>query len=431
MKVEVQSRKVVKPATPTPPHLRRYKISMIDDLNPPMHVIRILYYPYPPRFLDLESPLAQILPAFYPLAGRYLKHHHAVDCNDAGALFSHALVHCHLTDLTMDPTLPPSHFNSLLPVDIAAADDPTDPMLAVQVNTFLCGGVAVAVCASHRIFDACSLTILLAAWADAAGDKPEGLRIRPNFTSSSLFPSENAAPLDFGVSRTRNGKIVGKRVAFDQSVISRLRAWADLDGGERPPSRVVLVSAVLTQALLRADTAKHCGHHHRAALVAHAVNVRERTVPPVPRHACGTWVSMSCTELSGDERRDAERDFPGLASRMREATMRGVRDCARIFSEEEFGRWALVDSYAEIAEKGSRPDYKAIYVTDWSKFGDYELDFGFGKPVWVSLADVPLEDLFILMNTKENDGIEAWVYLDESNMQYFEKDEEIKLLVSN
>lgn len=110
--------------------------------------------------------------------------------------------------------------------------------------------------------------------------------------------------------------------------------------------------------------------------------------------------------------------------------MRGIEDCARIFSDKDFGRWILVDSYFEAAKKAERPDYKVIWITDWSKLGEYELDFGFGKPVWVSLADVPLKDLFILMNTKENDGIEAWVYLHESEMPHFERDHDIRKLTA-
>nr|AMZ03410.1 acyltransferase ACT4 [Plectranthus barbatus] len=422
MKVEIESQKLVKPCTPTPSHLRRYKISMIDELNPPMHVIRILYYPPTSNPINLEPPLAQVLPLFYPLAGRYIKLDHTVDCNDAGAHFSQARVDCRLHAL-MDPAFPPSHLNSLLPVDIAAADEPTDPMLAIQINRFQCGGVAIGVCASHRIFDACSLSIFLTAWANAAvgGD----LVITPDFNSPSLFPSANVAPLDFGVSRTIEGRrIVGKRIVFDKNEISRLREKVPvMTTTGRPPSRVVVVSTVLTQALLRADRVRH--GRQRSTLIAHAINVRERTVPPVHKHACGTWVSISYTEYDGEDSRKLEGDYVTMVGEMREATVRGVVDCGRIFSEEEFGRWVLVDSYAEIAKKGGRDDYKVIYVTDWSKFGDYDLEMGFGKPVWVSLGDVPLEDLFILMNTRDNDGIEAWVYLDESDMPFFEQDHHI------
>ncbi|KAK4403543.1 Pelargonidin 3-O-(6-caffeoylglucoside) 5-O-(6-O-malonylglucoside) 4'''-malonyltransferase [Sesamum angolense] len=179
-------------------------------------------------------------------------------------------------------------------------------------------------------------------------------------------------------------------------------------GTERPPSRVVVVSTILTQALLRGDRAKH--GKSRASLIAQAINVRERTVPPVGKYSCGTWVSISYLDFNPNQSHEMEQNYLGMVLKMREATVQGVKDCARILSDREFGKWVLVDSYFHAAQKASGPDYKVIWVTDWSKFGEYELDFGFGKPVWVSLADVPLRDLLILMNTKDNDGIEAVVF---------------------
>ncbi|GFP87144.1 pelargonidin 3-o-(6-caffeoylglucoside) 5-o-(6-o-malonylglucoside) 4'''-malonyltransferase [Phtheirospermum japonicum] len=429
MKIEVQSRKLVKPCTPTPQHLRIYNISLLDELNPSMHVIRILYYHHNPPLNNNAKPLlqdslakdslAKVLPLFHPLAGRYVKDTHVVDCNDEGAEFSEALVDFDLLHLTAGPNSTESEqLNNLLPLDIAA--DPADPMLAVQVNTFRCGGLAIGVCASHRIFDSGSLGIFLAAWADVAsrGNGEFVLRAPDYFGSPSslYFPSENVDPLDFGVSKTRDRSIVGKRFVFDKTAISRLR---HRNGSipARGPSRVMVVSAVVTQAILRADRAKNGGS--KAALIGQAINVRERTVPPVPKQACGTWAALSYLECDPSERAGVE----SLVGKMREAAMRGVEDCGRILSDKEFGRWVMVDSYLEAAKKADRPDYKAIWITDFSKFGEYQLDFGFRKPVWVSLASVPLKDHIVLMNTKENDGIEAWVYLHESDMPFLERDE--------
>ncbi|KAL0456469.1 UNVERIFIED_CONTAM: Stemmadenine O-acetyltransferase [Sesamum latifolium] len=432
MKVDVVSRKLIKPCKPTPSDLRTYKISIIDELNPSMHVIRILYFESDHAVNDkdmisLEKSLSQVLPLFYPLAGRYNKEKHCVDCNDEGAEFSVAKVDCSLHQL-ISTEVKSEQINHLLPLEIGATDEPTDPMLAVQINRFQCGGLAIGICASHRIFDSCSLGIFLKAWANASTDG--GLVICPDFDSPLYFPSENVAPLQFEVSRTRDKSIVSRRFVFDKNAISKLREsisteWESTGTG-RPPSRVVVVSAVLTQALLRADRAKH--GKSRASLIAQAINVRERTVPPVPKYSCGTWVSISYLDFNPNQSHEMEQNYLGMVLKMREATVQGVKDCARILSDREFGKWVLVDSYFDAAQKASGPDYKVIWVTDWSKFGEYELDFGFGKPVWVSLADVPLRDLLILMNTKDNDGIEAWVYLHESDMAYFERDEDLQML---
>ncbi|EYU36655.1 hypothetical protein MIMGU_mgv1a025110mg, partial [Erythranthe guttata] len=434
MKVEVERRKMIKPLTATPSELRSYKISIIDELNPSMHVIRILYYPSSSSdsaaagelsIINLEESLARILPLFYPLAGRYIKEKHLVDCNDEGAEFSVASVDCDLVTVLITGggggSSAAEQLNHLLPLEIGAADEPTDPMLALRINKFRCGGVAIGVCASHRISDSASLGIFLTAWADAAAGR-ESAVIKPDFDSPVFFPSENLPPLDFGVSRTRDTSVVCERFLFDKNAISTLRDTANPEwrsSAGRPPSRVVVVSTVLTQALLRADRAKN-GGVSRASLIAQAINVRERTIPPVSKHAWGTWVSLSYLEHTAEQTNHSLEpdEYPGLVRKMRETTMQGVKDCHRILSDKEFGRWVF-DSYFDAAKKASSPDYKVIWITDWSKFGEYELDFGFGKPMWVSLADVPLQDLFILMNTKHNDGIEAWVYLHESDMPFF------------
>ncbi|KAL6530382.1 hypothetical protein OROHE_014735 [Orobanche hederae] len=149
-------------------------------------------------------------------------------------------------------------------------------------------------------------------------------------------------------------------------------------------------------------------------------------------HACGTWASLTWLEF--DERESRRHalagNIPAVAYKMRESSMQGVRDCARILSDKELGKRVMVDNYAEAAHRGDGPNCKVIWVTDWSKFGDYELEFGFGKPVWVSLSDVPQKDMFILMNTKDNEGIEAWAFLDESDMPFFEQDEFIRRLTT-
>ncbi|KAL0456441.1 UNVERIFIED_CONTAM: Pelargonidin 3-O-(6-caffeoylglucoside) 5-O-(6-O-malonylglucoside) 4'''-malonyltransferase [Sesamum latifolium] len=197
---------------------------------------------------------------------------------------------------------------------------------------------------------------------------------------------------------------------------------------ERPPSRVVVVSAVLTQAILRADRKKH--GKSRASIIGQTINVRERTIPPISKYACGTWASMSFLESTTMETDGLERNFYEIVSKMREITFQGIKDCERILSDREFGRKVLIDHEFEAAQTKDSPDTKVIWISDWSKFEDYELDFGYGKPIWASLADVPIEDFMILMNTKGNNGIEAWVFMHESNMPYLEQDEDLRMLTT-
>ncbi|XP_075507558.1 pelargonidin 3-O-(6-caffeoylglucoside) 5-O-(6-O-malonylglucoside) 4'''-malonyltransferase-like [Primulina tabacum] len=138
---------------------------------------------------------------------------------------------------------------------------------------------------------------------------------------------------------------------------------------------------------------------------------------------------MSGFEYTAEE--SCRLEYREIVSKMRETLIQGVKDCEKILSDKAFGRWALIDMDYDVAKKAACSDSKVVWFTDWSKFGEYELDFGWGKPIWVSLSNVYVQDMVILMNTKENDGIEAWVYLHESDMAYFEQDEDVIKLITN
>ncbi|GMY32504.1 acetyl-CoA-benzylalcohol acetyltransferase-like [Fagus crenata] len=132
MKVQILSRKLIKRATPTPPHLRSYKISPIDQLAPTFYVRTILYYLAngdendDGRRKRLEKSLSEILTLYCPLAGRYIKDDQLVDCNDEGVEY-----------------------------------------LEAQSACFECGGLAIGLIFSHIIADGIAATTFLNAWATA------------------------------------------------------------------------------------------------------------------------------------------------------------------------------------------------------------------------------------------------------------------------
>jgi shikimate O-hydroxycinnamoyltransferase len=77
-----------------------------------------------------------------------------------------------------------------------------------------------------------------------------------------------------------------------------------------------------------------------------------------------------------------------------------------------------------------------ITFTSWCNFGLYDIDFGWGKPIWVSLVgsnsnstDV-LSNLVLLMDTRSGDGIEAWVLLDKEDMIVLGQDKELLAFAS-
>ncbi|CAA3033733.1 pelargonidin 3-O-(6-caffeoylglucoside) 5-O-(6-O-malonylglucoside) 4 -malonyltransferase-like [Olea europaea subsp. europaea] len=431
MKVTIVSRKYIKPGIPTPENLRTYKISCTDAVIPTMNVAGLLYYPSSDNIenvKNLEKSLAQILPQFYPFAGRYIKEKLFVDCSDQGAEYVEAKVDCDLVDI-IGSRVQPVELNDLLPVDVDAADEATDPILSIQINKFKCGGVTIATAISHRVIDAFSLGTFLSAWAKACQGDNSTEPIIPKFDSPLKFlPVENLGKINRGTIKTRDPTTMTKRVLFDKKAIANLRARVKhlYEKNDRPPSRVLLVSSFLSEAIMRCDRIKL--GKSRACLFSQEINIRERTVPPLSKYSCGNFASRGLVECSAEETKNL--DFEHLVPLLGNAIEKATLDCSKILSNYEDARKILFDAIAGAILKLHDGNSNSIWFTDWSKFGFYNNDFGYGKPIWTSCVNPRISNVVIMMNTKEDDGIEAWVNLSEKDMSYFKQDDEIKRLTT-
>ncbi|KDO45509.1 hypothetical protein CISIN_1g042629mg [Citrus sinensis] len=79
LEVQVLARETIKPAYQTPPHLRNFRLSLIDQINFPISVSTIFLHK-----ADDNSFLPKTLTKFYPFAGR-VKDDFSIECKDEGA----------------------------------------------------------------------------------------------------------------------------------------------------------------------------------------------------------------------------------------------------------------------------------------------------------------------------------------------------------
>lgn len=434
MEVNIVSSKLIKPSTPTPQHLNNHTLSFIDELKPPMNVGILLFYPPSDRSRHLEESLAQILPQFYPLAGRYIKKNHSVDCRDQGAEFvqAQAVGSESLADLVAEREA--DRLNHLLPCGFHQVDEsPTDPLLSIQVTGLRCGGVAIGISISHRILDASSVGTFIASWSNASttpkcnsGDE----KICPTFDSHSLFPpgkkNDGYAP-NPEPSETRNlrppcNNVVVKRFSFNKEAIATLRSRST-----RTTSRVRVVCAVIARALISLDKAKQ-GGRPRDCLLVQAVNMRGRTIPPLPKHSCGNLVISSLARcISAGETESI--GIQELVDIIGDGIERTVADCGRVFSPGGDGRGLIAGPVVDFVGKSGSGEVNVVMFSDWSKFGFYEADFGWGRPVGAGIGALPGENMAVLMDSKEGDGMEAWVHLDRDHVSLFEQHVEINYLI--
>nr|GFC23573.1 pelargonidin 3-O-(6-caffeoylglucoside) 5-O-(6-O-malonylglucoside) 4'''-malonyltransferase-like [Tanacetum cinerariifolium] len=60
------------------------------------------------------------------------------------------------------------------------------------------------------------------------------------------------------------------------------------------------------------------------------------------------------------------------------------------------------------------------------RFSLQNTDFGWGKPVWKSMGKMEGQNMVVMVDDQEGDGVEAWVQLDEKRMCQLEQDPDIK-----
>ncbi|KAK2997168.1 hypothetical protein RJ639_025202 [Escallonia herrerae] len=111
----------------------------------------------------------------------------------------------------------------------------------------------------------------------------------------------------------------------------------------------------------------------------------------------------------------------------------GITKVNSDFVEEIKGKEGLLklaESIKQFGEMHSNAGADYYAVTSVCNGGLYDADFGWGKPIWISIgngsADLPmLTNVIFLMDTPSGSGVEAWVTLSEEDMAILECDPEL------
>ncbi|XP_073034355.1 limonoid 7-O-acetyltransferse-like [Primulina eburnea] len=432
---QIISNEKVYPSSPTPHKLQTYKISMLDQANAPMPVPIIMYFPSNPkssadttfetRVQLLKSSLSVILTRFYPLAGRISKDGRSIDCKDEGVPFVVAKIEGKMmTDSRYNQARGPAQ-PCLLPLEIRWDTElgPGDNVAMIQVNHFECGGIAIGVVFWHKMGDAVTMINFMDSWAATArGSNKEC--ICPNYLFQHLLPQNEEMQTQDGSLRPllRVGKSVMRRFVFDSSAIKKLKEKSLVER----PSRVEVVSALIWKCFMAASLA----NDKSTSLVTHAVNLRRRSQLPFASDCFGNFGGMAAASCTNGN----EMDLGHLVREIRDAISKVNDDyVTRILGDQGFLGYCknLEETWSNIPKEA---DF--ICISSWCNFGIYNVDFGWGKPIWVTRSDSggDSESYFLnvvwLMDTRNGDGVEAWVTLEEKYMQVFDQIEELQTLAS-
>ncbi|PRQ45237.1 putative salutaridinol 7-O-acetyltransferase [Rosa chinensis] len=415
--VNITTRKIIRPVSPTPHHQRTLNLSLLDQLFPPTLYPTIIYFysidHFPSNNISesLQTSLSKALVYFYPLAGR-LNGPASIDCNDEGAYFLEAQVNCQLSDLLKLPEH--SLLNNLIPeFDPQTAHSALgSAVLLVQMSRFNCGGIALAVSLSHKIADATSCQTFLRAWADINRDNEcDSQLMVPQFNGASLLPAKDSFVNNLGLPKYQS--LATRRFVFDVTKIANLKVKI---GG----TNVQLVSAIILKSARAASYKSKPETCSSTAVLSQMVNLRRSMGSVVQENAMGNWFWPLQVVFKPNE-----TELHELVANMRREITDFYKEKAGKFKGED-GFLVMSESFRERGElyrntKGCISVYRA---TSLCKLPVYEIDFGWGQPTWVT-SQSNQKNIFVLIDTKRGDGIEAWVTLDEEEMAIFETDEEL------
>ncbi|OAY47913.1 stemmadenine O-acetyltransferase [Manihot esculenta] len=423
MEVQIISKEIVKPSSSTPQHPRTYNLSLLDQIAPPIYVPMIFFYSSTgesscKKSHHLKTSLSKTLDHFYPFAGR-IKDGFSIDCNDEGASFSEANVAGKMSLIVDEPDI--DKLEKLLPCNPrdVSPERSSQVMLAVQVNHFDCGGMAVGVCIWHIIADISAVASFLTSWAAVArgfGDDIEGVI----FDCTSLFP-----PLDFqGFSYCESRKedlsnIIVKRFVFDSSKLAALRQEIGSRRCLDPPTRFEAIAALIWRAVMAEieEENENETKTNETSIAAVAVGMRKRMIPQLPKLSIGNMYEVALAYCSKND--EELPHYNVLARKLHESIGKVNNDNVKKICSDG-GYMQLLRKIGE--ELGEKPNF---VFSSWCKSQFYEVDFGWGKPTWVGTA-LKLYKIAVFMDTKDGEGIEAWVSLPKKDMMKFEQNPGIR-----
>ncbi|KAE8704231.1 Pre-rRNA-processing protein TSR1 isoform 1 [Hibiscus syriacus] len=287
MEVEIVSKELVKPSSPTPHHLRTHLLSFLDQFLPSIYVPMVLFYmnqetgiPSADIIADnsrraqlLKESLSETLTLFYPFAGRIEEHHLSVDCNDEGAYYVKARVNSRLREFL--ELTDSSYVPQLLPATSAGGY-----VSMIHLSR------AAALPSDHVSCTWSSMQLAL-----------------QHFLENAAFSKEATSTLmtTFLKERTCRTTII----VFDASAIASLKARA-ASSSVSNPTQVEVILALLTKCIIA--TLKSKSDTRKSTLINHTVNLRQRAVPQIPKTSIGNFL---CVAAALATENDTELDTLG------------------------------------------------------------------------------------------------------------------------
>ncbi|CAL5214011.1 unnamed protein product [Lathyrus oleraceus] len=423
MEIETLSRETIKPSSPTPSDLRIYPLSFIDNAFYRKYVPVLFFYNpnevtnQTSKISQLRKSLSQVLSRYYHFAGR-LKDKTTIECNDQGVSFIITKIQHNLSEIVQNPTeeLVNPLFSDELQWKIM---DWSGSLFIIQINCFACGGIAISILMTHKVGDGTTLFKFLNDWAiinqklEQQKKQELSVLLSPLSGGASIFPQRDI-PIFQELSIPGGNNIVYKRFVFEASKIKSLKERVR-NSIDFSPTRVQVVSALIYK---RAVSTK--GLSFKITPFATVVEVRRRMVPPLSENWVGNIVWFASMSPNKEE-----MELDELVSKIKEALSEFCEVYPKKFEGKEEEDLSFISGCLEHLNDGYYENHNTYTFSSWCGFPVYDVDFGWGKPIWVTTFGCFMKNLIFMMDTRDGEGIEAFVSMEKNDMDAFENDVEI------
>lgn len=422
MDVKIIASNVVRPSSPTPAHRSSFNLSLVDQMADHNFVPFIfLYNEFPNRntmssnFAEkcrqLKSSLSRTLSLFYPIAGR-IRDNCSIDCCDSGVEFVEAELNCPMSHFLVSSP----HQDLIRPL-VPVNRDPmrTEFLCLIQVTLFDCGGLAICFCLTHKIADGVTYMRFIQTWATIARKWDSGRVETPDLGLANLLPADpDLKQPSFSRISNNDGKILTRRFFFSAPKLEELKRRAS-SGAVDKPTRVEAVLGLIWKCAITASSATTMQH----SAVVVAVNLRERLVPLVSKNTVGNLLGVVVAKTATSIDHNISNQVIALRTAKE---VFGKRFEGIVMSGEGIKPLLWFETMGELFS--SKVEIDRLYSVSSICGVPIHFDFGWGGPRLV-IPSMFVKNTVMLMDADDLRGVQAYVTLEEQEMNCFQKDQDL------
>ncbi|GKA43020.1 vinorine synthase-like protein [Tanacetum coccineum] len=258
------------------------------------------------------------------------------------------------------------------------------------------------------------------AWVAAARGSPEILS--PSFMAYEVFPNN---PLEFSMpaSKLLTTKLLSTKLfLFNSTALARLKSQpVACSSSSRGRTLTEATLAIIWKAAAKAaSNIRPFGPQSPHAFVT-SVNLWKMASPPLPSESIGNILSQAVAICFPE----SQPDLATLMAQIRESIVK--KDSNHIESMKgEKGHEKINEILKEFNHLMDVVDERdCIISSSLLNSGMYEMDFGWGMPIWFYTMNRGFNRLVHLNDTPKGGGVEAMVTLSPEEMEIFERDSEL------